>query len=55
MSLMIDYGVFYEFIPMDEFDKEQPTVVPLWGIETGENGKAATEQGTLVLVSAPAR
>lgn len=37
MSLMIDYGVFYEFIPMDEFDKEQPTVVPLWGIETGKN------------------
>ena len=37
MSLMIDYGVFYEFIPMDEFDKEQPTVVPLWGVETGKN------------------
>ena len=37
MSLMIDYGVFYEFIPMDEFDREQPTVVPLWGVETGRN------------------
>ncbi|MBR3856394.1 MAG: GH3 auxin-responsive promoter family protein, partial [Bacteroidaceae bacterium] len=37
MSLMIDYGVFYEFIPMDEFDKEEPTVVPLWGVETGKN------------------
>ena len=37
MSLMIDYGVFYEFIPMDEFDKEQPTVVPLWGVEPGKN------------------
>lgn len=37
MSLMLDYGVFYEFIPMDEFDKEQPTVVPLWGVETGRN------------------
>ena len=37
MSLMIDYGVFYEFIPMDEFDKEQPTAVPLWGVETGRN------------------
>ena len=37
MSLMIDYGVFFEFIPMDEFGKEQPTVVPLWGIETGRN------------------
>ena len=29
--------MFYEFIPMDEFDKEQPTVVPLWGVETGRN------------------
>ena len=37
MSLMIDYGVFYEFIPMDEFDKEKPTVVPLWEVETGRN------------------
>lgn len=37
MSLMIDYGVFFEFIPMDEFDSEQPTVVPLWGVETGRN------------------
>ena len=37
MSLMVDYGIFYEFIPMDEFDKPDPTVVPLWGIETGRN------------------
>lgn len=37
MSLMIDYGVFYEFIPMDEFNSPKPTVVPLWGIETGRN------------------
>ena len=37
MSLMIDYGVFYEFIPMDEFDSPDPTVVPLWGVETGRN------------------
>lgn len=37
MSLMLDYGVFYEFIPMDELEKENPTVVPLWGIETGKN------------------
>ena len=32
MSLMIDYGVFYEFIPMDGGDP-----VPLWGVETGKN------------------
>jgi len=37
MSLMIDYGVFYEFIPMDEFDQENPSVVPLWGVEPGRN------------------
>ena len=37
MLLMLDYGVFYEFIPMDEFGRENPTVVPLWGVETGRN------------------
>ena len=37
MLLMIDYGVFYEFIPMDEFEKENPTIVPLWAVETGKN------------------
>ena len=37
MSLMVDYGVFFEFIPMDEFDSPAPTVVPLWGVETGRN------------------
>ena len=37
MMLMIDYGVFYEFIPMDEFGTDNPTIVPLWGVETGKN------------------
>lgn len=37
LSLMVDYGVFYEFIPMDEMEKETPTVLPLWGVETGKN------------------
>lgn len=37
MLLMLDYGVFYEFIPMDEFGTEHPTVVPLEGVETGVN------------------
>ena len=37
MLLMIDYGVFYEFIPMDEFGTENPTIVPLWGVETNKN------------------
>ena len=37
MILMIDYGVFYEFIPMDMIDKENPTVVPLEDVEIGKN------------------
>lgn len=37
MLLMLDYGVFYEFIPMDEFGTDKPTVVPLWGVEKGRN------------------
>ena len=37
MSLMIDYGIFYEFIPMEEIDNEHPTVLPLWDIEVGKN------------------
>lgn len=37
MLLMVDYGVFYEFIPMDEFDRPNPTIVPLWDIEVGRH------------------
>lgn len=37
MNLMVDYGIFYEFIPMDELEKNNPTVIPLWGVETGRN------------------
>lgn len=37
MLLMIDYGVFYEFIPLDEVGKENPQVLPLWAVEPGRN------------------
>ena len=37
MLLMLDYGVFYEFIPMDELHSEHPNIVPLEGVETGKN------------------
>ena len=37
MLLMIDYGVFFEFIPLEELESEHPTVVPLWGVEVGKN------------------
>jgi len=37
MLLMIDLAVFYEFIPMDEFDSPTPTILPLWEIELEKN------------------
>lgn len=37
MLLMVDYGVLYEFIPMDEFGSEHPAVVPLMGVKTDVN------------------
>jgi hypothetical protein len=37
MLLMLDYGIYYEFIPMDEFRYDQPTVVSLQDIEIGKN------------------
>ena len=35
MLLMIDYDVFYEFIPLEEVGNVDPTIVPLWGVEVG--------------------
>lgn len=37
LLLMPDYGVFYEFIPMNEIDSNNPTVVPLEAVTTGRN------------------
>ena len=37
MLLMIDYGVFFEFIPLEEVGRDNPTAVPLWGVEPGRN------------------
>ena len=37
MLLMIDYGVFYEFIPLEDLEKDAPRVLPLWEVETGKN------------------
>ena len=37
MLLMIDYDVFYEFIPLEEIDSENPHIVPLTGVEIGRN------------------
>ena len=37
MLLMLDYGVFYEFIPLEEVGRPDATVVPLEGVEIGRN------------------
>ncbi len=37
MLLMTDYGIFYEFIPVDELGSDAPNIVPLSGVETGRN------------------
>lgn len=37
MLLMLDYGVFYEFIPLEEVGRHDATVVPLEGVEIGRN------------------
>ncbi len=37
MLLMVDYDVFYEFIPLEEIDLPHPETVPLTGIEPGRN------------------
>ena len=37
MLLMIDYGVFFEFIPLNEVGKPHPQVLPLWDVEVGHN------------------
>lgn len=37
MLLMLDYGIFYEFIPMKEFAGEDSQTVPLSQVEIGDN------------------
>ncbi len=37
MLLMLDYGIFYEFIPMDEFDGENSVAIPLERVELNKN------------------
>lgn len=37
LLLMLDLGVFYEFIPMDQFDLPNPTVLPIWKVEKDKN------------------
>jgi hypothetical protein len=37
LLLLLDYGIFYEFISMDEWDKETPKVISLRVVEVGKN------------------
>ena len=37
MLLMLDMGIFYEFIPMNEFGKENPKVLSIKDVEIGKN------------------
>ncbi|MGM9804572.1 MAG: GH3 auxin-responsive promoter family protein [Muribaculaceae bacterium] len=35
MLLLLDVGVFYEFIPLCETDSENPTTLPMWQLQQG--------------------
>ncbi len=37
MLLLIDLGIFFEFIPMSEIGSSSPKVLPYWEVEKGEN------------------
>ncbi len=37
LLLLLDYGIFYEFIPMEELDKENPQVISLADVKVGKN------------------
>lgn len=37
LLLMLDYGIFYEFIPMEDYDGEQSKAIPLAEVKKGLN------------------
>lgn len=37
MLLMLDYDVFYEFIPLEDVGLEKPRIYPIWQVEAGKN------------------
>lgn len=37
MLLMLDYGIYYEFIPSDQWDEENPKTIGLEDVEVGKN------------------
>lgn len=37
MLLLLNNGIYYEFLPMEEWDKPHPKSVPLWEVEADKN------------------
>jgi hypothetical protein len=37
LLLMLDYGIFYEFIPMDTYNTSEQVEIPLWDVKVGVN------------------
>lgn len=37
LLLMLDYGIFYEFIPMETYGTDDEKVIPLWEVELNKN------------------
>ncbi|MGY8934278.1 MAG: GH3 auxin-responsive promoter family protein [Flavobacteriales bacterium] len=37
LLLMLDYGIFYEFIPMDTYDSTEEIIIPLSEVKLGKN------------------
>jgi hypothetical protein len=37
MLLLLQNGIYYEFLPMEEWEQEFPRAIPLWEVETGKN------------------
>ncbi|WP_396635557.1 GH3 auxin-responsive promoter family protein [Maribacter sp. R77961] len=37
LLLMLDYGIFYEFIPMDTYNTSEQSEIPLWDVKVGVN------------------
>ena len=35
MMLLLDIGVFYEFLPIEQTDSSEPDVLPIWEVEPG--------------------
>ncbi|WP_350285016.1 GH3 auxin-responsive promoter family protein [uncultured Croceitalea sp.] len=37
LLLMLDYGIFYEFIPMNAYGLQEERAIPIWEVRTGVN------------------